>query len=538
MRTYPRNSRALERRFPTVYRRFFSTHQKIASAPYTFYWAGEFSGLYNEGLTISQQLPFRIYVGLQVSNKPGFSLEPNYLGYDTTQNAFTERLLDAHFCAKLEHYLTEHYPNQNAHIDLLCEVPFGFGMGSNAALGSALSLLLEAKNTAQAALAIAAAIQHGVSSGSSVSTTLSEYPLPLFHTKETTQSLSTLSALPPSPLACDVALIATGIPNYGENAIRASEVALASLKERSTTIKTLLNLPGDDLTSRYLAGLNATTEIMMLSLLQLTKEGGNSGAIEQLTTATNQFHSLLETIHPFQTVATHFRNHFLYLSSQHDANPSVGVKVSGYGAGGMLLLVMPEGRYRTTLATTLDELNQQKPGKYALEFASWHDGSNTLQAGLEQDITHEKMHVHFRGTLTEVTLIHNLLKENHTITTDSLPSYLERNYADISIDLTTNRITVAGKALTSAHLPSQKATSQLLKLLLISKTHSATSDEITGTYGLNRYDLQGKIILPLRKIVQELLGHDLILNLHGSSSEFTVSLDPAGLSFVLAEAQV
>jgi mevalonate kinase len=534
MTAAPRNSTELERRFPEVYRQFFSSQQQVASAPNNFYWAGEVSGLHG-GPTLNQQLPFRLYAGLQTAVKPGFSLHPTYTAYDTLIDRFEERPLDAQLRTALEKYLTNKYPTQQGTIRFLCEVPFGFGMGANSAVAAAIALLLDPENARAAAHGIAAAPQHGVSSGSSVATVLHNEATPILHTQAGTQSLAVLSKTTASfLLPFDIALIYTGIPNYGESAIRASQATLGTLEEQSQQLREVIGQQGMPLTQQYIEALNGTTELLLLALLSLGRSGAQQAAYYQLAQSMNQFHTLLETIHPFHPQAKALRNTILNHPKFREGTLPVGIKVSGYGNGGVLLVVTPEGQCRDSIEDSVTHLQKESGQGYSLEYASWRDGFNTETAHVVQNTKAAQASSHLRGSLVSLAILKGKHKKKEVIPADGLKTFLEGNYFDIVADLTTNHMYVGGKPVKSTALPSQKGTAHILHLLTEQADFSVSSEAIAGSYGISRYDLQGKIIIPLRKVVEERLHHDLNLILRGSGQDFTVSLDPAGLSILIA----
>jgi mevalonate kinase len=477
-----------------------------------------------------------MYAGLHTATTPGFSFHPTYLAYDTTTDSFVERTLDALFRSTMETYLHQAYPHHNVTVTLLCEVPFGFGLGANAALATALALLLDPAESEKSAHAIAAAAQHGVSSGSSVITTLHPNRFPILHNHSITKPLTELLK-GHAPLFCyDVALVYTGIPNYGESAIRASQATLEDLEKQSEEIRQILGDTQQSLTERYVEALNGTTEIIVLSLQQLLLQGSKTLSYLRLAQGVNQFHTLLETVHPFDDSATALRQ--ALLNNTPGNSPLLGVKISGYGSGGVLLVVAPEGQYRSYIEETVSVLSQKTGRSYALEYASWRDGFNAQGAQTIQNTQIAKASSHLRGHLLKLKLIHGATESEEIIPSDGLATFLERNHFDVVADLTTHKITIGGKPVTSKDLPSQKSTAQLLDILLKNQSHSIHSEDVAGSYGLSRYDLQGKIIIPLKKVIKDRLNHDLILKLQGTTQEFTVAINPGKLSILIVSSNL
>jgi hypothetical protein len=86
------NSRSLVDRHPDVYREFFKRSEFVASAPGVFFWAGEHAVL-SGALAICQQVPLRVYVGLEyVNHHRGFDVlvapKPEHQMYEYQTDRF------------------------------------------------------------------------------------------------------------------------------------------------------------------------------------------------------------------------------------------------------------------------------------------------------------------------------------------------------------------------------------------------------------------------------------------------------------------
>ena len=67
------NSKSLQEKFPEVYREFFSKCPIVVSVPGCFFWSGEYSVLFG-GLAIKQNIPIRVYVGLEPNRRDNFEM--------------------------------------------------------------------------------------------------------------------------------------------------------------------------------------------------------------------------------------------------------------------------------------------------------------------------------------------------------------------------------------------------------------------------------------------------------------------------------
>jgi hypothetical protein len=63
--------------------------------------------------------------------------------------------------------------------------------------------------------------------------------------------------------------------------------------------------------------------------------------------------------------------------------------------------------------------------------------------------------------------------------------------------------------------------------------------QIDGSYGHNRYDLHGKIVLPLIKLVKNICGRDLQINITGDMFDnYTISLNPTNINLGVVESKI
>ena len=101
---------------------------------------------------------------------------------------------------------------------------------------------------------------------------------------------------------------------------------------------------------------------------------------------------------------------------------------------------------------------------------------------------------------------------------------LGRDY-DILCNLIDNSILVGGKALSGKELHSKTATLGVLTRLLERKNDEVCSQDFPrSSYTSNKNEMQGKIILPLLKIIKERTHKDLGLTCTGSNTKFYLKL--------------
>ena len=133
------NTYTLQKNHPNIYRDFCSICQKVASASNSFIWMGEFAGFYN-GLTISQKLPLRSYVGFESTFDGKVTISREYMAFEPFKCEFTAYLAEEKLCDKYQNYLSKQLATKSGFsgikVHFLSEIPMGHSMGSNGAIAA------------------------------------------------------------------------------------------------------------------------------------------------------------------------------------------------------------------------------------------------------------------------------------------------------------------------------------------------------------------------------------------------------------------
>lgn len=143
----PMNSKSLQEAFPEVYRNFFSKCTVVNSTPASFIWSGEYVSIFG-GFSISQTLPFRIYVGLEPIStneiKSGV-----YKVFNPSIQQFENHPYDNFIRAKISDLIRSEIPKitgKNANngfvFHILSEAPAERGLNISGAIAAALSLAI------------------------------------------------------------------------------------------------------------------------------------------------------------------------------------------------------------------------------------------------------------------------------------------------------------------------------------------------------------------------------------------------------------
>jgi len=136
------NSSSLKGAFPSVYGEFFNSCEIVVSAPFIFYWAGEYSVLHG-GLSLAQKVPLRIYIGLETRKDKEFVIT-DYIAFTPALNDFEKLefndITERKIVRKIKEIFIQEINLKNGfNIKILAESPLGHGITTSGAFCVALS---------------------------------------------------------------------------------------------------------------------------------------------------------------------------------------------------------------------------------------------------------------------------------------------------------------------------------------------------------------------------------------------------------------
>lgn len=541
------NTYTLQKKFPNVYRDFFSVCQKVASASNSFMWMGEFAGFYN-GVTVSQKLPLRSYVGFETTFDNKISISREYSTFEPVKREFTTYLVEEKLCEKYKKYLEVSLSKKSGfsgvRVHFLTETPMGHSMGSNGAIAACLALLISETNDFDSILGTAREIlsfsQAGNSSGVSAYTSLADANTPLIFKPADNSYYATPMVPNNSEIVwpIDFGLIFTGTQTTLDGMILTTEHTLEELISKTRKVAKLLN--GNiryDFKQTYINMLNMTTGLAIDSFSHLLTKGADNNAIESFFDSMNQYQNLLKMLNVSSGTIDLLYGKIHNLANKQINDVGSGVKISGLGKGGAVLFALPFGTHRNDIMEMITQLREATGRNIWLDYASWIDGVSSKPGLIEQDLENRVHSKFIEQDARSIKLLKKGKIHNTIVTNEKFPEFVQD--LDLLIDKTTGKIFISGKDLTSKELPSQKATVHIVSDLINSPNFKITNDEIGGSYGSSRYDLQGKITLPLVKQVKKITDRDLQLSITGNMYDnYTLSLDPSNISIGVVECKI
>lgn len=518
----PSNSASLQKHFPAVYECFFSHCSKVVSSPHSFFWTGELSGFYG-GLTITQKLPLRFYVGLQPIAKNNFEIKKEFFAFSPFQQKFHQVVFEDSVYEALESILQDKFKGYRIHF--LSEIAVGFSLGAIGAMAACFATLLEKNFTAQVNLArkISRATQKGYSSGATALTSLKDSAYPVIsrlqNDKFWSKSLDEIFKLPKHPVwPIDYGLIFSGSTVPKESMFSAIEEIKNNLQSiQKESVQTLNSsshslIKEDDFWQIYLKMLNLTSQENFIALRDLFQKGATESALAFFFGTLNQYQNLLHLLTLSTPKIDQVYSTLHQIVNRQENRVGSGAKGTCLGKGGEVLFAVPFGEQEKVeyLISRLNSSLGEHPFHFHLDYASWLDGIEEKGAKIEQDLENKVYTSLLSRDYTLLEIYYQDNQESRLVPSD----YSGVQDIDLLLDLIHGKIFIGGNKVNSHELPSQKAAVQILNQLIQKSNHSLNNQQLFA-YQNSRYDLQGKIIIPLLKLIKQYLNYELPLKISG-----------------------
>lgn len=561
MKRLAQNSKSLQKNFSQIYRNFFIDCEKVVSASNSFFWSGEFLGFYG-GMTILQKLPFKVYVGLEPIEKDKIEFPEKYLTFIPPQQQFEEALIEE----KLRQNILEYFQKQGLwgyKVKILAEYPLGGALGTGGGLAAALATLVQLKkrkikkedleNFSKTALKkliteqkfnqlfrqaweIAALNQAGRSSGAVVFASMvsGEYPVvyQASQNKFWAAGLDELFDLPSHPIwPIDFGLIYTGRRVNSEAVILAIEQVKTRLekssKEASKILPKTIKIK-DNFWRTYLQMMQLISVQNLLSFSDLFQKGQQKEVLSSFYATLNQYQNMIRLLE-----VTTAEIDQIYQALH--AKLKSGVKISGVGKGGDLVFATEVGGLESDIFPLIEELREKTDKDIWLDYATFLDGKDVEGLKLEQDITSGIYHAKIESGTYHLAIFEGERPGfEKVLTAEKFEK--EMPHFDLVLNEVEGKILILGQSLNSKVLPSQKATIEILKKLFLRKNRRVKNTELQGSYAQNRYDLQGKIVLPLCKILKQKARKSFNLKVSGGMyDDFELSLESSNVKVGIVE---
>lgn len=491
------NSQGLKEKFPKIYEEFFKNCQKVASAPHSFFWTGDFSGFYG-GLTISSKLPLRFYLGLEEIASGDFEIERDFFAFLPYSGRFQEIHLDDYLYERLKTILKNRLKGFKLH--LLSEITLGSSLGGLGAISACLGKLAGQKDIFPFAWEIVKKLQQGRTSGATAFTAIFDSPYPIVFyqkgQKYSGRSLDQIFPLPSSPIwPIDFGLIFSGNLVSGGAVISSAEEIKKILEKRQRKIKKILKIDFENsFWQTYLSMLNQVAGQNLLAFGEIFQKGTSDFALEFFFKTLNQYQNLLHFLEISTSSIDQIYSEIHKIASKTENKVGSGAKLTGVGKGGEVLFALPFGQYREKI-----ENLKFKIENFSLDYASWRDGFEKEGVKIEQDLENGLYSPFIEKGSYLLKIYQGKNLQTKIIQKKDLEK--EKEGIDLCLDIFNEKIYLKSRGLDSSKVPSQKTTIFILKKLLASPEKKLKNEELPKSYAENRYDLQGKITTPLSRLV-------------------------------------
>ncbi len=198
---------------------------------------------------------------------------------------------------------------------------------------------------------------------------------------------------------------------------------------------------------------------------------------------------------------------------------------------GNIMVFMKKHALRKEMIEEITRLKGEYSPNIATGFVSWRDGWGSGEGcKVEQSEREGIFSLHLHSSLKMI-----YSREDGSSSSVSIEQgNIDPSVADVVIDSINHEIYVDGKTVNSKVLPTKKATIDLFKVLFENSSHSVLSKDLKrSTYTSSRNDMQGKIIGPLVRLVEDTLHKKLSLKVEGELISFFVVWKPGGVSLAL-----
>ncbi len=270
---------------------------------------------------------------------------------------------------------------------------------------------------------------------------------------------------------------------------------------------------------------------MLFSIVNMFDRGFHEDRIRSFVDAVNSYHHHLQSLGLCDAEIDDIRNLFIKVTPRF-LRGRVGIKLSGAGKGGGLVFVSPSGALRDLLEPLMERLESEGWHSARVEYASWLDGYENSGLRVEQ-CAREHLFNAALGQEHAVAVIWDGVGKTTTrlISEQDIPQLIE-SYDVVAFNKE-KAIYVAGERLRGKDgLHSATYSTKLLYSLLSNPRLRLTSRQMPKgyCYSSERWELQGKIVGPLKRVIQQRTGKQLHLEVLVVQGRLQLQLSPSALT--------
>lgn len=569
------NSTELQKKFPEIYRDFFSKNDLVMSGCFSFPW-GSIIWDRSNNILIKSKIPLKTFVGIKEIKGKNINYRDitiyDIVKWDFSPHSLKDLGIDiAKISTIIQEFLTQNNYSAWLEISGLSEISrghsFWFAGTFFATLATGLFILVwkikieEIKNDYEAfsrsrefreifllAWRMELVAKYGNTIGQNVMHTLQGTANPSYFYAEKYEWSTDIESVyskyvdiveeysdrivsPAIPL--DYAVIFSWISTStkvveavnkarGNKAWQYSDLIRADILGEEWLSKDIYikKFAGDeDMIRQTYDDIIALSWVKTLDLfIQLFTNGFDEYIIDDFITNIDRYRHTIGLIEKLNNFAEDFVYHFRKNQKHPTEKFAILPIYSGKMWGGYLVVMKP-GVSRDTLSSAIKEMKNYYPN-IEVEYSSFADGICSDGPMVEQYVSKWVFspYVQADKVLFKNNVWESYLGKHSTI--------LENETKGLLVDTIANKIYLNGIKLTSKEIPSQNATADILNILLERVWEDVSNKELpSSSYSTNKNEMLGKIVIPLVKLLEEQVGKTFPFVCKGEIADFYVKLD-------------
>lgn len=236
----------------------------------------------------------------------------------------------------------------------------------------------------------------------------------------------------------------------------------------------------------------------------------------------NRYATIKEYIETEQTESMELVHQIRNILSSHRVKNFGVIRTGSYRLGGGISIITEKEKAREVMSDAIHELQEKFPF-IEVPYISFIDGFSSQGVMIEK---WDKEEVWSSFDKTNHLFLHDW-EGNKQLLEKLAPEELDY---DVILDMVQNKIIIGKKYLTSKELHSQRMTLDILRALLFRLDQEVPNNELSvSSYSQNKNEMQGKIIIPLTKLILDKTGKKISLTCKGSNIKFYLKLGKSDL---------
>jgi hypothetical protein len=276
---------------------------------------------------------------------------------------------------------------------------------------------------------------------------------------------------------------------------------------------------------------------MLFTLASMFDRGYCEDRMQSLARDMNRYHCYLQSLDLCDPEIDDIR-HRLIQAVPPVIRDRVGVKLSGAGKGGGIVCASPSGVLRDFFGHFVAELRAEGWSGARVEYASWADGYEGNGLVVEQCAREHIFSASLGREYARAILWDGRGNPQIRVLPEGELIQIIESY-DLVALVEEKAIYVAGEQIKSRHgLHSATYTAKLLHSLLSNSALKISAEQMPEgyCYSSESFELQGKIVNPLRRIIQEKTRKNLELKVISVQKSVHLQLVPCGVRICVVDA--